>query len=365
MTHDPKQLAQISLVTLLILGCLLVIYPFLAAVLFAAVVCITTWPAYARLHRGLGERNTLAALAMTLILIVGMLAPTILLTLSLGDSVHDLVEQFGPRLVNGFGTLPDWLARLPAGQQLADYWKDLVGDREALMHLLQRAYEPARRVAFSTIALAGQGVLQLALVIFIGFFLYRDGLVIVGLLKSAAHRLGGTLGVEMLHLSRSTVTGVMVGIVGTALAQALVALVGFAIAGVPGAILLGMATFFLSMIPVGPPLIWGGAAFWLYSQGETGWAIFMALYGLLVISSVDNFVKPILISRTASLPILLIALGVFGGILAFGFIGIFLGPTLLALAHTLFLRWLRPFQVTEDRGQGAEKQEAFSVRADC
>jgi predicted PurR-regulated permease PerM len=157
--------------------------------------------------------------------------------------------------------------------------------------------------------------------------------------------LGGELGLEMLRLSRATVTGVMVGIVGTALAQALVALIGFAIAGVPGAILLGMATFFLSMIPVGPPLIWGGAAFWLYSQGETGWAVFMGVYGLLVISSVDNFVKPILISRSASLPILLIALGVFGGILAFGFIGIFLGPTLLALAHTLFLRWLRPTEI--------------------
>ena len=139
----------------------------------------------------------------------------------------------------------------------------------------------------------------------------------------------------------------MIGIVGTALAQAIVALLGFLIAGVPGAILLAMATFFLSMIPVGPPLLWGGAAFWLYEQGEIGWAIFMVVYGVLVISSVDNFVKPILISRSASLPILLIALGVFGGILAFGFIGIFLGPTLLALAHVLFLRWMRQPETEE------------------
>lgn len=345
MTHDPKQLAQISLITLLILGCLLVLSSFLAAVLFAAVVCVTTWPAYARLHRGLGGRDTLAALAMTLILMAGMLAPTILLTVNLADSLHGLVEHFGSQLLSGLITPPEWLAKLPAGQQIADYWQKLVSDRAELMSVLHQGYEPARQVALSTIKLAGQGILQLALVIFIGFFFYRDGLAIVGLLKSAAQRLGGELGVEMLRLSRSTVTGVMVGIVGTALAQALVALIGFAIAGVPGAILLGMATFFLSMIPVGPPLIWGGAAFWLYSQGETGWAIFMVLYGLLVISSVDNFVKPILISRTASLPILLIALGVFGGILAFGFIGIFLGPTLLALAHTLFLRWLRPQEV--------------------
>jgi hypothetical protein len=139
----------------------------------------------------------------------------------------------------------------------------------------------------------------------------------------------------MLKLARGTITGVMVGIVGTAAAQALVALIGFLIAGVPGAMLLAAAIFFLSMVPVGPPLIWGGAAFWLYDQGQTGWAIFMAVWGVAVISSVDNFVKPLLISRTASLPILLIALGVFGGVLAFGFIGIFLGPVLLALGHVL------------------------------
>jgi predicted PurR-regulated permease PerM len=146
----------------------------------------------------------------------------------------------------------------------------------------------------------------------------------------------------MLALARTTVMGVMVGIVGTAAAQALVALLGFLVAGVPAALLLAGATFFLSMVPVGPPLIWGGATWWLYNQGEVGWAIFMAIWGVAVISSVDNFVKPILISRSASLPILLIALGVFGGVLAFGFVGIFLGPVILALALTLVEGWSAP-----------------------
>jgi predicted PurR-regulated permease PerM len=341
MTQDPKQLAQISLITLLILGCLLVLYPFLAAVLFAAVVCVTTWPVYSRLRHAFGGRDTLAASVMTLILIFGMLTPTILLAASLGETMHGFVEKIIPWLHEGLGAPPEWLAKLPAGQQIADYWQQLTGNREALMELARRAYEPTRKVALSSITLVGHGILQLALVIFIGFFFYRDGLTIARLLKNAARRLGGALGLEMLQLSRATVTGVMVGIVGTALAQALVALIGFVIAGVPGAILLAVATFFLSMIPVGPPLIWGSAALWLYSQGETGWAIAMIIYGLVVISSVDNLVKPILISRTASLPILLIALGVFGGVLAFGFIGIFLGPTLLALAHVLFIRWMQ------------------------
>ena len=95
------------------------------------------------------------------------------------------------------------------------------------------------------------------------------------------------------------------------------------------------------MVPViGATLIWLGAAFWLYDGGQTGWAIFMVLWGMLGISGVDNFIKPILISRTSSLPLLLIVVGVFGGVLVFGFIGLFLGPTLLALTQVLIRAWL-------------------------
>jgi predicted PurR-regulated permease PerM len=124
-------------------------------------------------------------------------------------------------------------------------------------------------------------------------------------------------------------------------AQAAVALIGFLVAGAPAPLLLAFGTFFLSMIPVGPPLIWGGAAAWLSSEGQTGWAIFLVFYGLFVISSIDNFVKPILIARGAGLSILLIGLGVLGGVWVFGFIGIFLGPVLLALGQMLLTRWLR------------------------
>ena len=152
---------------------------------------------------------------------------------------------------------------------------------------------------------------------------------------------GGDLGEEMIERARGTVVGVMLGIVGTAAAQGTVAMLGFLVSGVPSAVLLGFATFFLSMIPVGPPLIWGAAAAWLYSQGQPGWAIFLVLYGIFVISSIDNFLKPILMARGAGIPILLIALGVIGGVLVFGCSGIFLGPVLRALGHMLLGRWTR------------------------
>ncbi len=144
----------------------------------------------------------------------------------------------------------------------------------------------------------------------------------------------------MIETINNTVVGVMYGIVGTAFAQGVVAAIGLWIAGVPSPLLLGAATFLLSPVPIGPPLVWGGAAIWLFSHDEIAWGVFMLVWGALVISSIDNFVKPLLISRGAAMPFVLVLLGVFGGVLAFGFIGIFLGPTLLAVGYSLTRRWV-------------------------
>ena len=207
--------------------------------------------------------------------------------------------------------------------------------------LLRQFIAPTRRVALATVSLFAQGLLQLLLVVFFVFFILRDADTYADALRTGSRKLAGDLGERMLKLADGTITGVMVGIVGTAAAQSLVAMLGFLIAGVPGVAMLTIATFFFSMVPViGATLIWLGAAFWLYDGGQTGWAIFMVLWGMLGISGVDNFIKPILISRTSSLPLLLIVVGVFGGVLVFGFIGLFLGPTLLALTQVLIRAWL-------------------------
>jgi predicted PurR-regulated permease PerM len=337
---DNKRLTRIALVTLLGLGCLLILQPFIAAILLAAVVCITTWPFYGWLLKRMGNRSTLTAILMTLLLTLGVLLPMMFIAAGLAETVPLLIEKLRGFTDAGAITPPAWLHGLPfIGDQLDAYWHHLTENREELNNLLRQFYDPTRRLLMKIVALTGEGLLQLALVLFIAFFFYRDGPALAERFKSGSRALAGELGEQMLTLTRNTMTAVMVGILGTAAAQALVGLIGFLIAGVPGAMLLAAVIFFLSMVPVGPPLIWGGAAFWLYEQGETGWAIFMVAYGLLVISSVDNFVKPFLISRTASLPILLIALGVFGGVLAFGFIGIFLGPVLLALGLALAAKW--------------------------
>lgn len=342
--EEPKRLAQIALVILLIVGCIAVLLPFIGAVLFAFVIWVCTWDVYReRLLPRLGGRDTLGALLMVLLLVLILLLPTVFLAGALANGADQLINWVKPYVEGGLASEPPrWVADLPlVGASVVDFWRELAHSREAFNALLSQMLAPARQFLLAAGGVAANGLLQLALVLFVVFFLYRDGASVANALYVGARKLGGELGEGMVEKARGTVFGVMLGIVGTAAAQASVALLGFLLAGVPAAVLLGFATFFLSMIPVGPPLVWGGAALWLYGEGQVGWAIFMALYGLLVISSIDNFLKPILMARGAGLSVLFIALGVLGGVLVFGFIGIFLGPVLLALGHMLLTRWLR------------------------
>ena len=179
----------------------------------------------------------------------------------------------------------------------------------------------------------------MSLAVFVCFFFYRDGIALVRFLNMAMDRVIGIHVENILGIINNTVRSVMYGLLGTALAQGIVATVGFVIAGVPAALLLGVVTSLLSLVPVGPPLIWGGVAIWLFYQGTVGWGIFMLLWGFFFVSGVDNVVKPMLISRGSSLPFVLVLFGVMGGVLAFGFVGVFIGPTLLAVGLNLIHEW--------------------------
>jgi predicted PurR-regulated permease PerM len=323
-----------------VVGCWQVLRPFVPALLFAAVVCTASWPLYRRMLGAVGGRATVASLLMTLLLVVLVIGPTSLLALSLADDVARMFDGARHLLDQGPIQPPAWLAGVPlVGEALDDYWHRIAESREELNALLKSLFEPTRTVLVGAGKAIGGSLLQLTFATFIAFFFFRDGEQLVRGARTILTKLAGDLGETLLSTISGTVIGVVHGIFGTALAQAAVALLGFLIAGVPGAVALSAATFLLSMIPVGPPLVWGGAAIWLFVQGSVGWGIFMIAWGLFVISSIDNVMKPYLISRASSLPLLLILLGVFGGIVAFGFIGIFIGPPMLAVGLTLVQLW--------------------------
>ena len=341
-----------GLLILLLLGCLLVLLPFVTALLWGAVVSFSLWPLYGRLLKFLRGRRTLAATVLSLALILVVLLPFGIVAIKLADNVADLKTATQRWLEAGPPAPPAWLAKVPlVGQSATEQWRALAADTGKLREQAQRLVEPVGSFLLAGGLKLGGGLIQMGLSLLVTFFLLCNGPSVAGQLTRSIDRIAGDRGTHLLLLAGNTVRGVVYGILGTALVQAVMAGVGLVIAGVPGAALLALLVFFLSVVPMGPPLIMFPAAFWLFHQGSTGWGVFMLVWGVGV-STVDNFVKPWLISQGSDMPVILILIGVFGGALAFGFIGVFIGPTLLAVGYRLLQEWSATARATGDQTTG-------------
>jgi predicted PurR-regulated permease PerM len=329
----------LALILALIAGCFLVLRPFLAAILLAIVLCISTWPTFKRIERLLGGRQTLAAATMMLItacvLIVplGVLGSHLVENISrLSDAIHSVGEQGLPP--------PPWLGRLPlVGGEAERVWLDVsqrgVDFKQAIAPYIAPGRDWALRQGGEVVA----GTLQAGLSIVLAFFLYRDGVYAERRLEMAMRRLAGRRAGRLLKVAADTITSVVRGVLGTALIQGILLGLSFRLAGVPGAFVLGGLGMVLSLVPLGLALLWLPAGLWLMSGGHTGWAIFVLVWNGLFVGSLDNLLRPYLISRGVQMPMVLIFLGVVGGVLTFGFLGIFLGPILLAVAYSLVQDW--------------------------
>lgn len=333
----------VALVCLLILaiGVFLVMQPFLSALLWGTILTISTWPLHVRLTRMLGGRTGASAAFLTLAACAVFVIPLALLSHNLAENVAQLTANLREWQSNGIPEPPSWVAPLPfVGLRMQQFWSDLsTGSVEATARL--EPYVQYVRTEILTFgALIGAGVVQIVISLLIAFFLYRDGLRAAAALDSVLERLAGRRGPRLLDVAAGTLKNVVYGILGTNLTEAVLAAIGFRIAGVPGALLLGFFCFFLTLVPVGPVLIWLPATIWLFAIGETGWAIFLAVWSIMVFGVLEALLRTFLVSRGSDLPMLLILLGLFGGLLTFGFIGLFLGPCLLALGYSLIKEWI-------------------------
>jgi predicted PurR-regulated permease PerM len=388
---------------LLLLGCFFVLRPFLSALMWAIVLAYSLWPLQKRFTNWFRGSRTLAAILVTLTMTLVSVGPFVLIGFSIADDAKALGTEIRKWFESVPDEPPTWVGKTPLmGEELKAYWKDFATDRrrwvesfdEAAKEVPKRpqiveelgdavvfrdapAVPPIPEIAMNTESTAakvakvgessrvvervagqlgqatvwlqaavfaigraiGKGVIEVLASVFLAFFLLRDGGALAERLTVSMHRIAGDKGRHLLHVAGSTVRGVVYGILGTALVQAVVAAIGFGVAGVPGVILLSVLTFFLSAVPIGPPVIWIPATIWLFSQGRPGWGITMALYGTFCISGVDNIVKPYLISHESKTPFVLIFCGVIGGAFAFGLVGVFLGPTLLAVTFRMIEEW--------------------------
>ncbi|MHB2082238.1 AI-2E family transporter [Pseudomonas sp. UBA6753] len=341
MANNDRLLVQILLLALLGAG-LWVMAPFISALLWGAILAFASWPLMRLLTRALGGRETLAASLLTTAWILIVALPLVWLGFNLADHIRDATAFVRDVQVDGLPDAPAWLGGIPlVGERLVSWWQSLDQQGAALLASVKPHLGQVGNWLLARSAQIGSGVLELSLSLVFVFFFYRDGPRLSAFVLRLLHRLMGDRGEYYLELVAGTVQRVVNGVIGTAAAQGVLALIGFLIAGVPGAIVLGLVTFMLSLIPMGPPLAWIPATGWLVWKGEYGMAVFLGVWGTFIISGVDNVLKPYLISRGGNLPLVIVLLGVFGGLIAFGFIGLFIGPTLLAVGYSLLLDWSR------------------------
>jgi predicted PurR-regulated permease PerM len=325
---------------LLLLACLLILRPFISAALWAAILCFSTWPAFLKLQRAVGGRKSLAAFIAILTLAAIIVVPFAILAVTAAGNVADLFAAAQKLIRAGAPSLPDWLTGMPfVGRRLNDYWNGLVQSHAVRAEELAKWLPLAKRFALRVARMVGNGVFQIVLSLLIAFFFYRDGNAIGARFSAIIERVGGLEGRKLLGTAEATVRSVVYGVLGTALVQGVLAALGFLIAGVPGFAFLGFVTSILSPVPGGPLLVALGSAFWLLRESSINWAIFIAIWGLIV-SSLDHIVRPVLITRGGSTtPLILVMLGLFGGAAALGLIGLFIGPTLLAVGYRLLESW--------------------------
>jgi predicted PurR-regulated permease PerM len=339
MLNNDRLLVQILLLSLLG-ACAWVLAPFFSVLFWAGVLAFASWPLMRLLTRALDGRENTAAAILTACWMVLVAVPLVWLGFNLADHIRDATELFKDFQVDGLPDPPAWLGGLPlVGERLLGLWTRIDKEGGELLAAARPYLGQVGNWLLARSAQIGGGMLELALSLVLVFFFYRDGPRMAAFAHSLLQRLIGERAEHYLDLVAGTVQRVVNGVIGTAAAQALLAYIGFLIAGVPGALVLGLLTFAFSFIMV-PPLVWGPAVAWLVSQGEFGMAVFLGIWGFFVISGVDNVLKPYLISRGGNLPLVVVLLGVFGGILAFGFMGLFLGPTLLAVAFSLLGDWV-------------------------
>jgi predicted PurR-regulated permease PerM len=329
----------LALLFALIAGCLTVLRPFIVAIVWAAILVVATWPLYQRVERWTSGRRSLAAALMTTGLAAALLLPLIVLGAKLTDNVVQFTDTVRSAMATGLPPPPASLREIPlVGSWLEASWLTASRDADSFRAMIQDYVGPLRAWLLGRGADLLQGMLQLSLSLITSFFFFRDGPAIRRTADAIIGRISGGPPRRFSETAGSTISGVVYGVLGTALAQAVLAALGYWVAGVPGALFLGFLSFFLSLIPAGLAAIWLPVAVWLMAQGESEWAVFVAIWGFLV-GTLDNFLRPYLIRHGSDLPFLLVLLGVIGGAVSFGLVGIFLGPTLLALAYGLLQEW--------------------------
>jgi predicted PurR-regulated permease PerM len=342
---------QLLALGVLIASSFWIVRPFLLALTWATMIAVATWPLLLQAQAWLGGRRSLATALMTLALLLILVVPLYLGIDTIVSNANWIADWSQSLTTLTVPQPPAWLGTLPVvGAKLAARWQQLVaaGPEEAAARIAPHARAIALWFA-GHVGSIGLLVVQFLLTVVIAALLYANGEAAARGANHFARRLAGPRGEEAVHLAGQAIRGVALGVVVTAVAQTTAAGIGLVFVSVPFAAILTAVIFMLCIAQVGPGLVLIPAVIWVYSARGAAWGTGFLVWAIFA-STFDNFLRPMLIKRGADLPLLLIFAGVIGGLIAFGVIGLFIGPVVLAVAYTLLVEWVSQGTPPDEQG---------------
>lgn len=338
-----EKLAPLGLVFAVFFVGFLTLSPFLPAILWGAVLAIAVAPLHQKLLAFIGNRRVLAATITGIGLSLCFVVPAIGIARALASFLPLALNWVERVAISGLDHPPEPVLNLPLfGESIADLWRSLGTDVSSVAtHFRDELKTVLVWLAYEAEVL-GIFVLEFAIGIILAVAIVYNFDRVAELSHKFFDRLGGTFARRMALLSVRTTRHTVIGVLGAALAQTLVATFSYVVAGVPGWIIWAGITFILSLIQIGPALVFVPISIWLWTQDELGMAIFVLLWGVVVVNLVDNIVRPWLVSKGAHIPAILAFLGALGGLVEWGLVGVFLGPVVVAVCYQMILKWIEP-----------------------
>jgi predicted PurR-regulated permease PerM len=329
---------------MLIAACFWVLRPFLSSFVWAAMVVIATWPLFIKLQARLWGKRWMALTVMMVLLLLLLFVPIIFAVLTIAEHADQVIGWCKSLPETKIPVAPEWLGKIPGiGQWLVEHWNKYAAAGPEELAKISKSLAPyaAKLVSWFASKAGSFGLLLIHFVlsVVIAGVLFLHGEDAAAAVKAFARRLAGQQGEDVAVLSAKAIRGVALGIVVTALVQSTLGGLGLFFAGVPGAFLLTAVMLLLCIMQIGPSLVLFPAAVWLFWSGHTAAGVVFTVWAVLV-TMIDNFLRPVLIRRGADLPLMLILVGVLGGLVAFGIIGLFIGPVILAVVYTLLKAWV-------------------------
>ena len=323
-----------------------VVQPFLASLTWAVMVAYATWPLYARLRALMGGRSAAAAATMTLLSALVLFAPLIWVAVSVqqeAGALYAVVKAF----LAAPPAIPEWIVKVPAvGSWLAQVRADWLSQPEVVTADFAEWLKARTGDMASVAGQIGKNIGKMLIALVAMFFVYRDWEHLAAQVRTVFARFLGDRVDDYLVAIGSTTRAVVYGLLVTALIQGTLAGLGYWVGGAPAPVLLGFITAVLALIPFATPLAWGSVGLWLLAHGNTAAGIGVLLWGAIVVSQIDNVIRPLVISAQTDVPFLVVLIGVLGGILAFGLIGLFVGPIVLAILLAVWREWAE--QINEE-----------------